>query len=115
MGAGNRLAAVGKDQFPQATLDGAYALGGRGREGFGVTYHPKIAHANLRDRPGGPPGLHNFAAYTGGRIPPELEGFPYTTSYCIDLPRCTEEQKGQFYAVLGRSPGHPMNIPSQYE
>ena len=26
-----------------------------------------------------------------------------------------EEQKEQFYAVLGRNPGHPMHIPSQYE
>ena len=69
----------------------------------------------MRDRPGGPPGLHNFAAYTGGRVPPELEGLPMTTSYNIDLPRCTEEQKEQFYAVLGRNPGHPMHIASQYE
>lgn len=50
-----------------------------------------------------------------GRTPPELEGFPYTTSYVIDLPRCTEDQKEQFYAVLGRNPGHPMNTVSQYE
>ena len=61
------------------------------------------------------PGLHNFAAYTGGRVPPELEGLPMTASYNIDLPRCTEEQKEQFYAVLGRNPRHPMHIPSQYE
>ena len=77
-------------------------------------FHPDIGMA-MRDRPGGPPGLHNFAAYTGGRVPPELEGLPMTTSYNIDLPRCTEEQKEQFYAVLGRNPGHPMHIPSQYE
>jgi hypothetical protein len=69
----------------------------------------------MRDRPGGPPGLHNFAAYTGGRVPPELEGLPSTTSYVVDLWRCTEEQKQQFFAALGRNPGHPeANIPSQY-
>ena len=107
-----QLAAVGKGSPPQATQDGT---DGRWlfREMF---FHPDVGWA-CRDRP--PPsavaGLHNFAAYTGGRVPPEREGFPYTTSYCIDLPRCTAEEKEQFYAVLGRSPGHPMNIPSQYE
>ena len=105
-----QLKAVGKDKPPQASIDGTY----RKKPAGAPFFHPDIGKA-MRDRPGGPPGLHNFAAYTGGRVPPELEGLPMTTSYNIDLPRCTEEQKEQFYAVLGRNPGHPMHIPSQYE
>ena len=129
--------------YYRASIDGTYSKKPKGP----LFFHPDIGRA-CRDRPGGPPGLHNFAAYTGGRVPPELyvppeldplqshlfsdplsqcltssvlvqtcfrEGIPVTTSYCVDLPRCTEEQKEQFYAVMGRNPGHPMNIPSQYE
>ena len=109
-----QLQAVGKGQPPQATIDACSTRHIEVAGGSAPFFHPDIGRA-MRDRPGGPPGLHNFAAFTGGRVPPELEGLPCTTSYCIDLPRCTEEQKEQFYAVLGRNPGHPMHIPSQYE
>ena len=105
-----QLAAVGKHMPPQASIDGTYKKKPKSPPFF----HPEIGKA-VRDRPGGPPGLHNFAAYTGGRVPPELEGLPVTLAHCVDLPRCSEEQKEQFYAVLGRNPGHPMNISSQYE
>ena len=54
------------------------------------------------------------SAHAGGRVPPELQGLPLTASFTVDLPRCSDEQKAQFYAALGRNPGHPMNIPSQY-
>ena len=119
-----QLRAAGKLRPPQHTIGGCF---GRPEdthrwavEGYlpppaeSPSFPPQISAA-LRDRPGGgAAGLHNFAAFVGGRPVPELEGLPLTTSFCVDLARCTEAQKQQFFAALGRNVGHPENAPSQY-
>ena len=104
-----QLDACGKGKPPQATIDGCHQKKPKDHAPFFPT---EIGMA-MRDRPS-LAGLHNFAAYTGGRVPPELEGLPLTTSYVVDLERCTDLQREQFFAALGRNPGHAANIPSQY-
>ena len=60
-----QLAAAGKGQPPPATVAG---VGDRLLFGAATKpelfFHPEIGAA-VRDRPGGPPGLHNFAAFVG--------------------------------------------------
>ena len=119
-----QLRAAGKLSAPQPTIEGCFGKeehalrwsveGYREAPVEAPSIPPRIIAA-LRDRPdGSAPGLHNFAAFVGGRPAPELAGLPLTSSFCVDLARCNAAQKQQFFAALGRNPGHPDNLPSQY-
>ena len=61
-----QLEATGKAKPPQETIDHCY----KKKPSDHSPFFPKEVGRAMRDRPGGPAGLHNFAAYTGGRVPP---------------------------------------------
>lgn len=96
-----QLKAAGKASPPKGSAESVYATKPAPSPPEKV-FPLEVARA-LVDRPALPrPGLHNFAAYTGGRRSPELAGLPETSSFCVDLARCTAAQREQFFKALQR-------------
>lgn len=94
-----QLKEAGKSSPPQASLDRVYK---HKPPMMNPPFPPPISSA-LRDRPElQRVGLHNFAAYIGGKRSPELDGLPETTSFNVDLARCSAEQRQHFFRLLQR-------------